>query len=108
MKTIQQALLDEIHYPIPLGFVENVLIKRNLNGEDEFDYNTSNSISYKGAFADCLISLVQAVSVSEAGKSIGAPSDSDKRRLLRMANSLYQSIGEPMAEIELRPTVYIG
>ena len=26
MKTIQQALIDEIHYPIPIGFVENVMM----------------------------------------------------------------------------------
>lgn len=31
MKTIQQALIDEIHYPISEGFVENVMIKRKLN-----------------------------------------------------------------------------
>lgn len=39
MKTIQQALVDEIHYPISIGFVENVMIKRNLNGDDEFGYD---------------------------------------------------------------------
>ena len=36
MKTIKQALIDEIHYPIPLGFVENKMIERQLNGDDEF------------------------------------------------------------------------
>ena len=43
MKTIQQALVDEIHYPISIGFVENVMIKRNLNGDDEFGYDIDHS-----------------------------------------------------------------
>ena len=61
MKTIQQALVDEIHYPISIGFVENVMIKRNLNGDDEFGYDIDHSNEYQGALADCLWSLVQAI-----------------------------------------------
>lgn len=47
MKTIQQALVDEIHYPISIGFVENVMIKRNLNGDDEFGYDIDHSNEYQ-------------------------------------------------------------
>ena len=60
MKTIQQALIDEIHYPIPEGFVENVMIKRKLNPVGDCDSDTMNSKEYMGALADCLWSLVQA------------------------------------------------
>ena len=69
MKTIQQALIDEIHYPIPIGFVENVMIKRNLNGDDEFNYDISHSNEYQGALADCLWSLVQAISLKQTSPS---------------------------------------
>lgn len=48
MKTVQQALKDEIHYPISEGFVENVMIKRNLNADDEFDYDMAHSDDYQG------------------------------------------------------------
>ena len=54
MKTIQQALIDEIHYPISVGYVETVMIKRRLNADDEFDYDVSCSNEYLGALADCL------------------------------------------------------
>ena len=98
MKTIQQALIDEIHYPISIGFVENVMIKRNLNGDDEFGYD----------IADCLWSLVQAINFSEADKSFGALSDKDKERILLRVNSIYKTIGEPLVELEAKPTVYVG
>lgn len=108
MKTIQQALIDEVHYPIPIGFVENVLIKRNLNVNDEFDYDISHSNEYQGALADCLWSLVQAINFSEADKSFGALSDKDKERILLRVNSIYNAIGEPSVELEAKPMVYVG
>ena len=108
MKTIQQALIDEIHYPIPLGYVENVLIKRNLNAEDEFCYETAHSNEYMGALADCLYSLIQAINFSEADKSIGSLSDKQITAIISQMNSIYESIGEEPKEIELKPVVYIG
>ena len=108
MKTIQQALVDEIHYPISIGFVENVMIKRNLNGDDDFGYDIDHSNEYKGALADCLWSLVQAINFSEADKSFGALSDKDKERILLRVNSIYKTIGEPLVELEAKPTVYVG
>lgn len=107
MKTIQQALIDEIHYPIPVGFVENVMIKRRLNADDAFDYESSHSSGYQGALADCLWSLVQAINFSEADKSFGSLSDKDKERILLRVNSIYNAIGEPPVELEEKPKVYV-
>lgn len=106
MKTVRQALIDEIHWPIPCGFVENVCIKRALDAEEEFSFDIANSKAYKGALADCLYSLLQAVSLSESDKSVGTLSDKDKERLLVRINNLYAAIGEesPLGQ----PMVYIG
>ncbi|WP_308284940.1 hypothetical protein [Prevotella sp.] len=106
MKTIKQALIDEIHYPIPLGFVENKLIERQLDGDDDYTFEVAQSKEWKGALADCLYSLIQAVSLSESDKSIGTLSDSDKERLLVRINALYRTIGESPALGQ--PMVYIG
>lgn len=106
MKTIKQALIDEIHYPISLGFVENKMIERQLNGDDEYTFEVAQSKEWKGALADCLYSLIQAVSLSESDKSIGTLSDKDKERLLVRINALYKSIGETPALGQ--PMVYIG
>lgn len=108
MKTVQQALKDEVHYPISEGFVANVMIKRNLNADDEFDYDMAHSKDYQGAVADCLWSLVQAINFSEADKSFGALSDKDKERILLRVNSIYNAIGEPSVELEPKPMVYVG
>lgn len=106
MKTIKQALIDEIHYPIPLGFVENKLIERQLDGDDDYTFEVAQSKEWKGALADCLYSLIQAVSLSESDKSIGTLSDKDKERLLVRINALYKTIGETPALGQ--PMVYIG
>lgn len=106
MKTIKQALIDEIHYPIPLGFVENKMIERQLNGDDEYTFEVAQSKEWKGALADCLYSLIQAVNLSESDKSIGTLSDKDKERLLVRINVLYKTIGESPAIGQ--PMVYIG
>ncbi|MFR4535030.1 MAG: hypothetical protein ACLT5T_08585 [Segatella copri] len=106
MKTIKQALIDEIHYPISLGFVENKMIERQLNGDDEYTFEVAQSKEWKGALADCLYSLIQAVSLSESDKSIGTLSDKDKEMLLVRINALYKTIGESPALGQ--PMVYIG
>ena len=106
MKTIKQALIDEIHYPISLGYVENKMIERQLDGDDEYTFEVAQSKEWKGALADCLYSLIQAVSLSESDKSIGTLSDKDKERLLVRINALYKTIGESPALGQ--PMVYIG
>ena len=106
MKTIKQALIDEIYYPIPVGLVENKMIERQLDGDDEYTFEVAQSKEWKGALADCLYSLIQAVSLSESDKSIGTLSDKDKERLLVRINALYKTIGESPALGP--PMVYIG
>lgn len=108
MKTVIQALLDEIYYPIPLGKVENVCISRRLNGEEIFLADIAESNPYKGALADCLFSLLQAVNFSEADKSVGALTDAQRKSILTMANKLYKEIGEEEQVDPLRPIVYIN
>lgn len=108
MKTISQALIDSIHFPIPFGFVENVCIKRNLDADGDYDYDVANSDTFKGALADCLYSLVQAVNFSEADKSIGSLTDAQREALLVQANKLYVSIGEEEVTVTLQPKVYIN
>ena len=107
MKTIQQALIDEIHYPIPIGFVENVMIKRGLNSDDEFNCEIARSKEYMGAYADCLYSLVQAINFSEADKSIGSLSDKQITAIISQINKIYEAIGEEPKDVELKPVVYI-
>lgn len=108
MKTIGQALVDEIHIPIPFGYIENVCIKRDLYIEADFDTDSAKSDAYKGALADCLISLVQAVNFSESDKSIGSLSEDQRKAIMLKANSLYKEIGEKEVSISPVPTVYIN
>lgn len=82
------------------------MIERQLNGDDEYTFEVAQSKEWKGALADCLYSLIQAVSLSESDKSIGTPSDKDKERLLVRINALYKTIGESPALGQ--PMVYIG
>lgn len=103
MKTIGQALMDEIHYPIGVGMVENKLIVRGLEFEDCFDGEVAVSREFIGAVADCLYSLIEAPNFSEADKSISL---SDKSLILRKANTLYKSIGEQEKALD-SPVVYI-
>jgi len=114
MKTISQALIDKVHYPIPEGYVEDVLIERQFDGkegrpsgEDEYTYEVSQSNAFKGALADCLYSLVQAVNFSEADKSIGSLTDEQRKLIMKRANDLYGEIGEPLKD-DGKPRVYIG
>lgn len=91
MKTIGQALMDEIHYPISVGMIENKLIMRGLDCDAEFDMEVAKSKAFIGAVADCLYSLIEAPNFSEADKSISL---SDKSLILNKVNALYKSIGE--------------
>ena len=107
-KTVIQALIDEIHYPIPYGFVENVVIRRGLEADAIYSAEVATGISYKGALADCLFSLLQAVNFSEADKSVGALTDAQRKAILKQANKLYGEIGEPEVSDGNNPTVYIN
>ena len=100
MKTVQQALADEVHWSLPDGFVENVCIRRGIDVEEEFTRTVALSIAYRGALADCLSSLVQAINFNEADKSFGNLTDAQRRLILRRANALYSSIGEAAVETD--------
>ena len=100
--------MDEVHIPIPYGFVENACIKRDLDIESEFTGDVARSDAYKGTLADCLLSLIQAVSFSEADKSIGSLSEDQRKAILVQVNRLYNSIGEEEVSLTPKPTVYIN
>lgn len=102
MKTILQTLKDEIHYKLSRGFFENRLLERELNADDVCTVEVFKSKAFRGALADCLSSLVQAPNFSEGDVSF---SQSDKDKILSLANSIYSSIGEPGVG---EPVVYIG
>lgn len=108
MKTIGQALVDEIHIPIPYGFIENACIKREISIDEIFDSIIAKSDSFKGALADCLLSLIQAVSFSESDKSIGSLSEDQRKAILVQVNRLYNAIGEEEVTLTPQPTVYIN
>lgn len=110
MKTVIQALKDETIYPVPFGKLENIVIRRfgsEERGNDEYNKSLDDTNEYKGAKADCLFSLLQAINFSEAGMSVGALTDAQRKTILRMANDLYKEIGEEEKEDPLKPTVYI-
>lgn len=107
-KTIGQALIDSIHFPIPFGYIENVCIKRGVDPNDEFTHSVAVSDSFKGALADCLYSLIQSVNFSESDKSIGSLTDTQREAILIQVNQLYSSIGEEEVTISNKPMVYIN
>lgn len=108
MKTIKQALIDEIFYPINEGLIDNKLMIRNLDGSEEISKEVMLGDNFQGALADCLVSVVeQAVNFSEADKNINVPTEAQLLRIKTRINSIYHAIGE--AEINLgSPSVYFG
>lgn len=106
MKTILQALKDEVHYKLSSGFFENRLLERELKGDDECNIEIFRSKPFKGAVADCLKSLVQAQNYTEGDISMSL-SDKKIEEARNLANSIYRSIGES-DKCFGEPTVYIG
>lgn len=104
MRTVKQALLDEIHYPISDGFVSNKLLSRGLSEYEEISYEIIQSPMFRGAVADCLFSLIEAPNVSESGVSF---SMSDKELILKKVNAIYSSLGEPEVALQSVPKVTI-
>lgn len=102
MKTIKQALLDEIYYPINEGLVDNKILSRDLEADAELTVDIYKSNSFKGALADCLLSVVeQATSISEADKSVQILSDKQITILQKRINNIYASIGEEEQDFNL-------
>ena len=104
MRTIAQALKDEIDYPINDGKIENKLMRRGLDGSGEISAEILDSPEFNGAVADCLYSLVVAPNFSESDISISLQ---DRDLILKKANHIYVSIGEEEKKLD-QPKVYIG
>lgn len=104
MRTILQALKDEIAYPLSDGFLENKLMARELESQCEICAETFNSNQFKGAIADCLYALIESPNFSESDISISIP---DRNLILKKANSYYRIIGEDEKQLDM-PNVYIG
>lgn len=104
MRTIAQTLKDEIDYPIKDGKIENMLMRRGLDGSGEISAEVLNSPEFNGAVADCLYSLVEAPNFSESDISISLQ---DRNLILKKANAIYASIGEEEKHLD-QPKVYVG
>lgn len=104
MKTILQALKDELSYPFDDGFIENKLLARGLYPEENMIPDDFQSPQYQGAIADCLYALITAPNFSESDISISLP---DRNFILKMANDIYASIGEEPKSLG-QPKVRIG
>lgn len=104
MRTIAQALKDDVPYPLGDGFIENRLMERGLDGSSEVSADVLASPEFKGAVADCLYSLVEAPNFSELDISISLQ---DRNLILKKANCIYSSIGEEEKKLD-EPKVYIG
>ena len=107
MKSVIQAILDEVYYSVNKGLVENKLVARGLDPESECSASTFTDNGFMGALADTLFSLIQAVNVSEGDKSVGSLTDAQRKAILARANQLYKAIGEEEVTA-LQPTVYIN
>jgi len=103
VKTILQALIDEVHYPVGIGHLENRLIKRGLSPNDLCSQSILESSEFIGAYADCLWGLIAAPNISEADKSI---SGLDRDLIISQMNNLYELIGEPAKTLG-KPIIYI-
>ncbi len=104
MKTIRQALIDEISYPLNKGKIENKLLARGLDADSPIDAKTINSKEFLGAVADCLFGLIDAPNFSESDISISLQ---DRDLILKKANYLYRAIGEEEKNLD-QPTVCVG
>lgn len=95
MKTVRQALADEVLYPLPGGLVDNRLMTRGLDDAAEATADILRGPGFTGALADCLLAVVeQSMGFSEADKSVSAPSAAQAAALRSRVARLYASIGE--------------
>ncbi len=105
-KTVKQALKDAVHYPIPVGFIENAIIERQLNEADEYDYEMSSPRSSRVHWLTVSTHSYRPYRCMSSDKSVGTLTDKDKERLLIRINALYNSIGEE--PVLGQPMVYFG
>jgi FlaG/FlaF family flagellin (archaellin) len=105
MKTILQALIDEISYPVKEGKAENKLVARGLDPDAQFSVDVLNSTAYVGAVADTLISLLDAVNFSDSDISV---SIQDADNIKALANRYYTAIGELDNCVELPTATFFS
>lgn len=103
-KQIAAALKDEFQYPIKEGFLENKLIERGLDGVSSFTKEVAESDAYRGAVADCIVGLILSPNIAEGDVNISL---TYKDMMLKKANSIYVSIGEPPVDFADKPKVFI-
>lgn len=72
--TIEQALKSLSQYPVPSEFIETLLMRIGLSGQDILTQEMSQNRSYKQAMAEVYLYLSTAPSVSENGFSISLDS----------------------------------
>lgn len=92
MKTILDALRDEIHSPVGDGHLSNRLMVRGLNGNDPITPEVIRSSAFLGAVADTLITILEMPNISEGDKRFDL---TNRDLIIRRANAIYRSIGEP-------------
>lgn len=108
MRTVRQALIDEVFYPLADGKVDNVLLLRDIDSEAEVTKETLQSDAFQGALADCLTAVIeQAVNFSEADKSVNVPTEAQIKILKTRVNAIYTNIGEETQDFD-EPTVTFG
>lgn len=100
MKTVRQALVDEVLYPLPGGLIDNKLVTRGLDAAAGATADILRGPGFSGALADCLLAVVeQSMGFSEADKSVSAPSAEQVRALRSRVARLYASIGEDVPDM---------
>lgn len=106
MKTILDALRDEIHSPVGDGHLTNRLMMRGLNPDECCTVTVMRGNAFQGAIADCLIALLEMPNISEGDKRFDL---ANRELIIRRANAIYRAIGETELEKKAdKPTVYIG
>lgn len=104
MKSIIEALADEVAFPLDKGMLENKLLKRGICATDDCTQEVLNSDDFTGAYADCLYHLIEMPNFSESDISISL---ADRKLILDKVNDIYRRLGEEERKLS-QPNVYIG
>lgn len=91
--TIRESLLAVSAYPIPMRTIEAISLKREVALDDEADYATVLSSSYRLALADLYVWLYYAPNVSQGGQSYSFTTD-QREWWKRQAIAIYGELGE--------------
>lgn len=93
MATLLSSLRAVNAYPVPQSFIETAAASRGLDLTAEITQDALKSKEYRLAYADLLMWLSQAPSVSQGGQSYAF--DNEQRQQFRNeANALYKEFGD--------------